>query len=81
MDKDLESDIHFRRELLSCSGCRYVKYCDKSCQKSAWSYHKNECINLRKLPSGKEVPNTARLLLRLITKLKVFTYFLINSLI
>ncbi|XP_073984319.1 SET and MYND domain containing, class 3 isoform X2 [Rhodnius prolixus] len=58
------------RELLSCSGCRYVKYCDKSCQKSAWSYHKNECINLRKLPSGKEVPNTARLLLRLITKLK-----------
>lgn len=57
-------------ELLSCSGCRYVKYCDRNCQKYAWGIHKNECINLRKLPSGQELPSTARLLCRLITKLK-----------
>uniref|UniRef100_A0A023F770 Putative histone-lysine n-methyltransferase smyd3-like isoform x1 n=1 Tax=Triatoma infestans TaxID=30076 RepID=A0A023F770_TRIIF len=69
--KNLKCDHCYAEcELLSCSGCRYVKYCDRNCQKYAWGIHKNECINLRKLPSGKELPSTARLLCRLITKLK-----------
>ncbi|KAF7309335.1 MYND-type domain-containing protein [Mycena indigotica] len=32
-----------RKELLRCSGCLYVYYCSKACQKAAWKNHKPMC--------------------------------------
>lgn len=31
------------RNLLSCSACKLVRYCCKSCQKTDWKKHKGEC--------------------------------------
>lgn len=57
-------------DLLRCSGCAYVRYCDASCQKAEWPNHKTECTRLRKLPSNRELPNAARLMAKIIMKLK-----------
>lgn len=56
-------------KLLKCSGCQYVHYCDRNCQRESWPIHKAECAHLRKvLP--KIVPDAARLMARIILKLK-----------
>ncbi|GLV43770.1 SET and MYND domain containing class 3 [Carabus blaptoides fortunei] len=57
------------KKLLKCSGCQYVHYCGRECQKDSWSIHKYECANLRRV-SPRIVPDAARLLGRLIIKLR-----------
>ncbi|XP_014252180.1 histone-lysine N-methyltransferase SMYD3 [Cimex lectularius] len=68
--KDRCDNCYSGCELLRCSGCEYVKYCDSTCQKNSWTFHRNECLNLKKLPPNRELPNAARLLARIIMKLK-----------
>ncbi|XP_015431558.1 PREDICTED: histone-lysine N-methyltransferase SMYD3 [Dufourea novaeangliae] len=56
-------------KLSKCSACQCVYYCNRSCQQDAWSIHKTECPKLKKvLP--KVVPDMARLMTRIIIKLK-----------
>lgn len=55
-------------KVLKCSGCQYVYYCNRECQKIAWTNHKAECSCLR-LAAGRVVPDAARVMLRIILKL------------
>jgi SET and MYND domain-containing protein len=59
----------FRSKLRRCSGCQYVYYCDRSCQKKSWNIHKFECANLKKI-LPKTLPDTTRLIARIIVKLQ-----------
>lgn len=59
-----------RGKLLRCSGCQYVQYCNRECQKAAWTDHKIECTCLKKV-APRIVPDAARLMARIIFKLKV----------
>lgn len=59
-----------RKRLLKCSGCQYVYYCNRDCQRESWTDHKQECNNLRRV-SPRIVPDAARLLARIIFKLQV----------
>ncbi|XP_011704687.1 PREDICTED: histone-lysine N-methyltransferase SMYD3 isoform X2 [Wasmannia auropunctata] len=55
-------------KLSKCSGCQYVYYCDRNCQKESWPTHKAECARLKKvLP--RVLPDAARLMARIILKL------------
>uniref|UniRef100_A0A1B6DNR1 MYND-type domain-containing protein n=1 Tax=Clastoptera arizonana TaxID=38151 RepID=A0A1B6DNR1_9HEMI len=56
-------------KLLKCSGCQYVMFCGRSCQKSAWKDHKPECLSMKKV-APKVIPDAARILGRIIHKLK-----------
>lgn len=56
-------------DLLKCTACKYVSYCDKVCQKESWSLHKWECKYLSHI-APRILPDAARLLSRLIIKLK-----------
>ncbi|XP_025835508.1 histone-lysine N-methyltransferase SMYD3 [Agrilus planipennis] len=58
-----------RGQLLKCSQCHYVYYCDKTCQTVAWAVHKYECLNFKKV-APLVVPDSARLLARIIKKLE-----------
>lgn len=51
-----------------CTGCNYVCYCNKICQKNAWKEHKIECGFLKKI-HPRIVPDAARVLSRVILKL------------
>ncbi|XP_020291945.1 histone-lysine N-methyltransferase SMYD3 isoform X2 [Pseudomyrmex gracilis] len=55
-------------KLSKCSGCHYVYYCDRYCQKESWSIHKTECKYLKKI-LPKILPDAARLMARIIFKL------------
>lgn len=55
-------------EVKRCMGCNYVHYCNKICQKNAWKQHKIECGFLKKV-HPRTVPDSARILSRLILKL------------
>ncbi|XP_041973756.1 histone-lysine N-methyltransferase SMYD3 isoform X2 [Aricia agestis] len=55
--------------LLKCSGCQFVYYCGKVCQIEAWNDHKWECVNIKRV-SPKEVPDAARILAKIINRLK-----------
>ncbi|KAL6260690.1 hypothetical protein P5V15_008213 [Pogonomyrmex californicus] len=55
-------------KLSKCSGCQYVYYCDRKCQKESWPIHKAECPRLRKI-FPREMPDAARLMARIILKL------------
>ena len=55
---------------MKCSGCAFVRYCDRTCQKNGWIIHKYECHNLKRIASRK-LPDAARLLSRIIIKLNV----------
>lgn len=57
------------KHVLKCSGCQYVHYCGRACQKESWPIHRSECKNLRMI-APRVVPDAARLLGRLIIKLK-----------
>ncbi|CAD5218731.1 unnamed protein product [Bursaphelenchus okinawaensis] len=35
-------------KLFQCTGCNFVKYCSKECQKMGWRLHKMECKRLQK---------------------------------
>lgn len=54
--------------MLKCSGCQYVYYCNRECQKQAWPIHKAECVCLRRA-NGKIIPDAARTMARIILKL------------
>ncbi|KAJ7088846.1 hypothetical protein B0H15DRAFT_885651 [Mycena belliarum] len=46
-----------RRELLRCTGCMYVYYCSKKCQKDAWPNHRAICkLKNKQRTSGEEGP-------------------------
>ena len=67
---------------MKCSGCHYVHYCGKICQKDGWSVHRFECRNLKRV-SPRVLPDAARLLARLIQILRkggdlVKSYYLEN---
>lgn len=53
------------QRLLKCTACSYENYCDKSCQKKAWKYHKFECP-LLKAKSPKIPSDSARLFTKLV---------------
>lgn len=55
-------------KLQKCGSCRYVYYCNRSCQREAWRNHKLECPCLLKV-SPRIVPDAARMLSRIILKL------------
>ncbi|XP_014611358.1 PREDICTED: histone-lysine N-methyltransferase SMYD3 isoform X1 [Polistes canadensis] len=55
-------------KLFKCSVCQYVYYCNRNCQKEAWSIHKIECPNLKRI-SPKTIPDAARFMARIIIKL------------
>lgn len=59
----------YRSKVLKCSGCQYVYYCDRDCQREAWSIHKSECGNLKRI-SPRILPDAARLMARIIVKLQ-----------
>ncbi|GAB0092961.1 histone-lysine N-methyltransferase SMYD3 [Sergentomyia squamirostris] len=56
-------------KVLKCSGCCYVYYCNRTCQKEAWDFHKVECPFLKKI-TPRIVPDAARILARIILKLQ-----------
>ncbi|XP_074110196.1 SET and MYND domain containing, class 3 [Cotesia typhae] len=51
-----------------CSGCQFVYYCSKNCQKKGWLIHKVECPSIKRV-SPRIVPDAARMLARIIIKL------------
>ncbi|XP_026323711.1 histone-lysine N-methyltransferase ASHR1 [Hyposmocoma kahamanoa] len=55
-------------KVLKCSGCQFVHYCGRICQKEAWSDHKWECANLKRV-SPKVIPDAARMLAKIINRL------------
>lgn len=54
---------------MKCSGCHYVYYCGKICQKEGWNIHKFECKNLKRI-SPRILPDAARTLARIFHKLR-----------
>lgn len=54
--------------LQKCGNCRYVSYCNRTCQREAWRNHKLECPCLLKV-APRIVPDAARMLSRIILKL------------
>lgn len=55
--------------LQRCSGCRQEHYCGRECQAAAWKMHRLECLRLKRV-SPKVVPDTARLIAKIILKLQ-----------
>ena len=61
--------ISCRTKVMKCSNCLYVRYCGRSCQKEAWSDHKEECEKLKALPPGLVVPSAALMIARIVRRL------------
>ncbi|XP_022919732.1 uncharacterized protein [Onthophagus taurus] len=55
-------------QLLKCSGCQYVHYCGKGCQRESWSIHKMECDKLKRI-IPRIVPDAIRLIAKIIHKI------------
>nr|XP_006817727.1 PREDICTED: histone-lysine N-methyltransferase SMYD3-like [Saccoglossus kowalevskii] len=55
--------------LLRCSSCKFSRYCNVKCQRSAWTCHKAECKSLKKV-SPRIPPGSVRLMSRILYKLK-----------
>ncbi|KOB70704.1 putative SET and MYND domain-containing protein 3-like protein, partial [Operophtera brumata] len=55
-------------KLLKCSGCQFVHYCGRLCQKEAWGDHKWECANFKRV-APKVLPDGARMLSKIINRL------------
>lgn len=55
--------------LLNCTSCEKVAYCSAKCESDAWSDHKFECPNMKRI-SPKIVPDAVRMIARIIYKLK-----------
>ncbi|XP_050356285.1 uncharacterized protein LOC126777326 [Nymphalis io] len=58
-----------RGKVLKCSGCQFVHYCGRVCQKDAWNDHKWECANLKRV-SPRIIPDAARMLAKIINRMK-----------
>uniref|UniRef100_A0A8D8YDI3 Histone-lysine N-methyltransferase SMYD3 n=1 Tax=Cacopsylla melanoneura TaxID=428564 RepID=A0A8D8YDI3_9HEMI len=56
-------------DLSNCSLCDKVAYCSSKCEAEAWSVHKFECPNMKRI-SPKIVPDAVRMIARIIYKLK-----------
>lgn len=69
--KGIRCDHCFQKQetLLRCSGCKFMRYCDKNCQKGAWAQHKQECAALKQI-SPKVPPDFVILLGRVLWKLE-----------
>lgn len=55
----------------SCRLCGKVGYCSVNCEKESWSIHKFECPNMKRI-DPKIVPDSVRMLSRVIYKMKYF---------
>ncbi|XP_026728745.1 histone-lysine N-methyltransferase ASHR1 [Trichoplusia ni] len=55
-------------KVLKCSGCQFVHYCGRSCQRDAWGDHKWECANFKRV-APKVLPDGARMLAKIINRL------------
>ncbi|XP_061715999.1 histone-lysine N-methyltransferase SMYD3 [Cydia pomonella] len=55
-------------KVLKCSGCQFVHYCGRACQRDAWNDHKWECANLKRV-TPKVLPDAARMLAKIINRL------------
>ncbi|XP_034935410.1 histone-lysine N-methyltransferase SMYD3 isoform X2 [Chelonus insularis] len=51
-----------------CSGCQYVYYCSKNCQRRGWITHKVECPNIKRV-QPRIIPDAGRMMARIIIKL------------
>lgn len=60
----------FRANLSRCSGCQYVLYCNRLCQRLSWMEHKRECARMKKI-HPKTLPDAARMMSKILIKLKV----------
>ncbi|GAB6023404.1 hypothetical protein CHUAL_008193 [Chamberlinius hualienensis] len=58
-----------RHDLKKCTGCNFVHFCDKPCQKSAWADHKLECSSLKNVYPRIPPPHVM-LIARIIRKIK-----------
>uniref|UniRef100_A0A182Y0G1 MYND-type domain-containing protein n=1 Tax=Anopheles stephensi TaxID=30069 RepID=A0A182Y0G1_ANOST len=68
--RDSRCDRCFKEtKVMKCSNCLYVRYCGRSCQKEAWSDHKEECEKLKALPAGLVVPPAALMMARIVRRL------------
>ncbi|KAH9629543.1 hypothetical protein HF086_014554 [Spodoptera exigua] len=55
-------------KVLKCSGCQFVYYCGRACQRDAWGDHKWECANFKRV-APKVLPDGARMLAKIINRL------------
>uniref|UniRef100_F6RQ08 [histone H3]-lysine(4) N-trimethyltransferase n=1 Tax=Ciona intestinalis TaxID=7719 RepID=F6RQ08_CIOIN len=73
--KGVYCDFCFKKQdgLLQCSGCKYMKYCNRNCQKMAWNeHHKAECPALKNV-MPKRPPDFVILLGRLLWNMQQYS--------
>ena len=58
-----------KRALFKCTGCKYIYYCGRDCQRPAWRDHKPECAYLKAI-APKVPTDTVRLMARIILKMR-----------
>uniref|UniRef100_A0A6F9DU65 [histone H3]-lysine(4) N-trimethyltransferase n=1 Tax=Phallusia mammillata TaxID=59560 RepID=A0A6F9DU65_9ASCI len=46
------------KQLLKCGGCKFARYCNKECQKKAWTDHRPECAAIKRVFPGQPVDQT-----------------------
>ncbi|XP_043551254.1 histone-lysine N-methyltransferase Smyd1-like isoform X2 [Chiloscyllium plagiosum] len=51
-------------KLQRCGQCKFAHYCDRTCQRAAWTEHKNECLAIRNY--GQPTNETVRLASRIL---------------
>ncbi len=56
-------------QLKKCTGCHYLYYCGRQCQRPSWPAHRDECAYLRAV-SPKVPTDTVRLIARIILRLR-----------
>ncbi|XP_048459560.1 histone-lysine N-methyltransferase Smyd1 [Rhincodon typus] len=54
-------------KLQRCGQCKFAHYCDRTCQKAAWTEHKNECVAIRNY--GQPTNETVRLASRILWRM------------
>ncbi|XP_072433185.1 histone-lysine N-methyltransferase Smyd1-like isoform X1 [Chiloscyllium punctatum] len=54
-------------KLQRCGQCKFAHYCDRTCQKAAWTEHKNECLAIRNY--GQPTNETVRLASRILWRM------------
>ncbi|KAJ5112417.1 Zinc finger MYND-type [Penicillium argentinense] len=60
--------MDFGTELKACTGCRVVRYCDRTCQSKDWRFaHSTECSIFQKVKPN-VLPNNARAILRMVVR-------------
>ncbi|XP_060696401.1 histone-lysine N-methyltransferase Smyd1-like isoform X2 [Hemiscyllium ocellatum] len=54
-------------KLHRCGQCKFAHYCDRTCQRAAWTEHKNECVATRNY--GQPTNETVRLASRILWRM------------